>query len=188
MNFSIILSIILILLWIITSLSGSDWFWWIIILFPILVWIKVFPRFGLTDDSIKAILIIWGIWFIFIMTLLSEWVFNFGSIIIFIYLLLISMVLAKIFWTNKWIYALIIIFWIIISSVFTSLADDYMSEQLKISIAKEAENEKIMKDKIIANSKAKQMNLSWSINTGATIKFNTGTTIIWSPLPKKIIQ
>lgn len=70
-----------------------------------------------------------------------------------------------------------------ISSIFTSLVDSYMSEQLKINTAKEVEADKIMKEKLTAINKAKKMNSSWTINTGTTTQISTGIISTWLSYP-----
>lgn len=115
MNFAIKLTIILIILGIITSLSWSEWFWLIIILFPVVILIRTRKRINITYSIIVLV-----IFFVLWLGLIADWIISTGDIIVLLYLGLIFFVLWVLFWIKKPTWSdesPISVFW-----VFTSLA------------------------------------------------------------------
>ena len=100
MNYSIILSIILIILWIIASLTWSELFWWIIVLFPVIILIRMRKRINI----VYMILLIF--WFMsFWIGLMSEWIISTWDIIVLSYLGLIFFIIWILIWIKKPIWA-----------------------------------------------------------------------------------
>lgn len=150
MNFSFIVSIILIITWIITGLSGSGWFWLVLLVFPIVVIKRFFPKIKLNDNVINITLALWIFGFIFILTLVDSWELSFGEVITFIYIVLFFLMIWKVFSSNK---SAVVWFWIIGITVWI-YATSYITSSIEKTVAQRTANqaalEKAQNDKIAA--------------------------------------
>jgi hypothetical protein len=123
MNPSIISSILITLFGIFTGLSGSDWFWGVIILFPIFV--------GWRLDLISIAGFIACGFGLFIGLVASDWAIAFGDIIVFAYILLFVIAIGRIAWVKKGSAENIspyLIFSIVISIIWTIVISSMMPD------------------------------------------------------------
>jgi hypothetical protein len=90
------------------------------------------------------------------------------------------------FWKDIETQIIIIIAWIVISVFATAVIDTLMNVQIKKIETKQAADDKALKEKSAAISKARLLNSSWEMNT--SIATGSSMTATWNPFPKIIIK